>query len=69
MKLNPAWKLLRVEFPRVQPSGHCYSCSPEKLSFRILADDADIFFTGSYPKEVEFTMNEEVKLVLKILCY
>ena len=27
--------------------------------------DAKIFFTGSNPNEVEFTMNEEIKLVLK----
>jgi len=33
--------------------------SSEKLSFRIFADDTNIFFTGSNPKEVEFTMNEE----------
>ena len=26
MKLNPVWKLLHVEFSRVQPSRHCYSC-------------------------------------------
>ena len=37
----------------------------EKLSFRIFADDTNIFFTGSNPNEVEFTMNEEIKLVLK----
>ena len=29
------------------------------------ADDTNIFFTGSNPNEVEFTMNEEIKLVLK----
>ena len=39
--------------------------SSEKLSFRIFADDTNIFFTGSNPNEVEFTMNEEIKLVLK----
>ena len=39
--------------------------TPEKLSFRIFADDTNIFFTGSNPNEVEFTMNEEIKLVLK----
>lgn len=39
--------------------------SSEKLSFRIFADDTNIFFTGNNPKEVEFTMNEEIKLVLK----
>ena len=62
-----------MEFPRVQPLGHYYSCftfndlpnSSEKLSFRIFADDTNIFFTGSNPNEVEFTMNEEIKLVLK----
>ena len=27
--------------------------SSEKLSFRIFADDANIFFTGTNPKEVE----------------
>ena len=37
----------------------------EKLSFRIFADDTNIFFTSSNPNEVEFTMNEEIKLVLK----
>ena len=37
----------------------------EKLSFRIFADDTNIFFTGSNPNEFEFTMNEEIKLVLK----
>ena len=41
------------------------SNSSEKLSFRIFADDTNIFFTGTNPKEVEFTMNEEIKLVLK----
>ena len=39
--------------------------SSEKLSFRMFADDTNIFFTGSNPNEVEFTMNEEIKLVLK----
>ena len=39
--------------------------SSEKLSFRIFADDTNIFFTGSNPNEVEFPMNEEIKLVLK----
>ena len=39
--------------------------SSEKLCFRIFADDTNIFFTGTNPKEVEFTMNEEIKLVLK----
>ena len=39
--------------------------SSEKLSFRIFADDTNIFFTGSNPNEVEFTMSEEIKLVLK----
>jgi len=39
--------------------------SSVKLSFRIFADDTNIFFTGNNPKEVEFTMNEEIKLVLK----
>ena len=43
--------------------------SSEKLSFRIFADDTNFFFTGSNPNEVEFTMNEEIKLVFKILCY
>ena len=37
----------------------------EKLSFRIFADDTNIFFTSSNPNEVEFPMNEEIKLVLK----
>ena len=31
--------------------------SSEKLSFRTFADDSNIFFTGSNPNEVEFTMN------------
>ena len=39
--------------------------SSEKLSFRIFADDTNVFFTGSNPNEVECTMNEEIKLVLK----
>ena len=39
--------------------------SSEKLSFTILAYDTNIFFTGSNPNEVEFTMNEEIKLILK----
>ena len=39
--------------------------SSEKLSFRIFADDTNIFFTGSNPKDVESTMNEVLKLVLK----
>ena len=39
--------------------------SSEKLSFRIFANDTNIFFTGNNPKEVEFTMNEDIKLVLK----
>lgn len=39
--------------------------SSEKLSFRIFANDTNIFFTSSNPNEVEFTMNEEIKLVLK----
>ena len=39
--------------------------SSEKLSFRIFADDTNIFFTGSNPNDDEFTMNEEIKLVLK----
>ena len=39
--------------------------SSEKLSFRIFADDTNIFFTGGNPKEVELTMIEEIKLVLK----
>ena len=39
--------------------------SSEKLSLRIFADDTNIFFTGSNPNEVEFTMNQEIKLVLK----
>ena len=34
--------------------------SSEKLSFRMFADDTNIFFTGSNPNEVEFTMNEEI---------
>ena len=37
--------------------------SSEKLSFRIFADDTNI--TCSNPNEVEFPMNEEIKLVLK----
>ena len=36
----------------------------EKLSFRIFADDTNIFFTSNNTKEVEFTMNE-LTLVLK----
>ena len=39
--------------------------SSEKLSFTIFADDTYIFFTGSNPNKVEFTMNEEIKLILK----
>ena len=39
--------------------------SSEKLSFGIFADVTNIFFTGSNPNEVEFTMNEEIKSVLK----
>lgn len=39
--------------------------SSQKLSFRIFADDTNIFFTSSNPNEVEFPMNEEIKLVLK----
>ena len=39
--------------------------SSEKLSFRIFVDDTNIFFTGSKPKDVESTLNEEFKLVLK----
>ena len=39
--------------------------SSEKLSFRIFADDTNIFFTSSNPNEVEFTMNEKIKSVLK----
>ena len=39
--------------------------SSEKLSFRICADDTNIFFTSSNPNEGEFTMDEEIKLVLK----
>ena len=39
------------------------SNSSEKLSFRIFADNTNIFFTGSNPNEVEFTMNEEIKSV------
>ena len=42
----------------------CLKCQ-EKVSFRIFADDTNIFFTGSNPNEVEFTMNEEIKTVLK----
>ena len=38
--------------------------SSEKLSFRIFADDTNVFFTSSNPNEVECTMNEEIKLVL-----
>ena len=44
--------------------------SSNKLSFRIFADDTSIFFTNNNAKEVEFTMNEELKLVLKYCtCY
>ena len=39
--------------------------SSEKLSFRIFADDTNIFFTSSNPNQVDFTMNEEIELVLK----
>ena len=39
--------------------------SSEKLSFRIFANDTNIFFTGSNPNKVEFPMNEEIKLDLK----
>ena len=43
--------------------------SSEKLSFRIFAEDTNIFFTGSNPKDVELTMNEEIKLVLKYCAF
>ena len=40
--------------------------SVEKLSFRILEDYTNIFFTSSNAKEeFEFTMNEELELALK----
>ena len=39
--------------------------SAEKLSFRIFADDTNIFFTSNNAKEVGFTMNEELELALK----
>ena len=39
--------------------------SVEKLSFRILADDTNIFFTSNNAKEVELTMNTELELALK----
>jgi len=39
--------------------------SSGRLTFRIFADDTNIFFSGTNPKEVEFTMNEEINLVLK----
>ena len=39
--------------------------SSEKLSFRIFAGDTSVFFTGSNPNEVEFTMSEETKFFLK----
>ena len=76
MKLNPLWKLLHAAFPRVQPWHHCYSCSTLMIcqtplrSFllariKLFADDTNIFFTSNNAKEVEFTMNKELKLVLK----
>ena len=39
--------------------------SSEKLSFRIFGDDTNIFIANNNAKEVEFTINEELKLVLK----
>ena len=39
----------------------------EKLSFRIFADDTKILFTSSNPNELNFTMNEEIELVLKYM--
>ena len=39
--------------------------SSDNLSFRIFADDTDIFFSNNNAKEVKFTMNTELKLVLK----
>ena len=41
------------------------SNSSEKVSFRIFSDDTNTFFISNNEKEVEFTMNEELNLVLK----
>ena len=74
MKLNPVWKLLHV----ISSPGFnlrtnlLFSLyindlpnSFDELSFRIFADATNISFTNNNAKEVEFTMNEELKLVLK----
>ena len=37
----------------------------EKFSFRMFADDTNIFFANNDAKDFELTMNEERKLVLK----
>ena len=73
MKLNPLWKLLHEDFPRFNPLTivilvliiNDLSNSSEKVSFRIFSDDTNTFFTSNNAKEVEFTMNEELNLVLK----
>ena len=39
--------------------------SSKKLLFRIFADDTNIFYSAKSVKDVETTMNEEMKLVLK----
>ena len=39
--------------------------SAEKLSFRIVTYDTNIFFTSNNAMEAEFTMNEELELALK----
>ena len=74
MKLNPVWKLyITCGVPQSSTLGPLLFLlyindlpnSSEKFCFRIFADDTNIFFSGSNPNEVEFTMNGEIKLVLK----
>ena len=40
------------------------NCS-KKLSFRIFADDTNVFFTSDKIKDLETVMNEELKLIFK----
>ena len=59
-----------MEFPRVQPLDQCYSCfiliigqTPLRSFFlRMFADDTNIFFVDNDAKDLEFTMNKELKL-------
>ena len=39
--------------------------SSDKLSFRIFADDTNLFFASKNLKELESVMNNEIKLVLR----